>query len=113
MQLRMSPGGSMLSSLRRRPLDPPSSLTVTTAQRSRTTGVPACAETASPGESTYRFKPFRSVERPVPPPIATTRRGALAPDFSRAVGSAVLVSIEAFLDVSLRGLFLSEVIGRF
>src|SRR5580693_4697876 len=40
MQLRISPGGSMLSSLRRRPLEPPSSLTVTTAQRSRMTGVP-------------------------------------------------------------------------
>src|ERR1051326_5072955 len=39
MQLRMYPGGSMLSSLSRRPLDPPSSLTVTTAERSRMKGV--------------------------------------------------------------------------
>ena len=34
MQLRRSPGGSMLKSWRRRPDEPPSSVTVTTAARS-------------------------------------------------------------------------------
>ena len=34
MQLRMSPGGSMLKSWRKRPDEPPSSVTVTTAARS-------------------------------------------------------------------------------
>ena len=34
MQLRRSPGGSMLKSLRSRPEEPPSSVTVTTAARS-------------------------------------------------------------------------------
>ena len=52
MQLRMSPGGSMLSSLRRRPLDPPSSLTVTTAERSRITGESGGPQTASGLERT-------------------------------------------------------------
>src|ERR1019366_8277161 len=70
MQLRTSPGGSMLNSLRRRPLDPPSSLTVTTPHNSRMVGWP---EVAAAGDMTYRFSPFSSVERPVPPPIATTR----------------------------------------
>ena len=35
MQLRMSPGGSILRSSRRRPEEPPSSVTVTMAARSR------------------------------------------------------------------------------
>ena len=34
MQLRKSPGARILKSLRSRPLDPPSSVTVTTAARS-------------------------------------------------------------------------------
>src|SRR5271165_6852263 len=93
MQLRMSPGGSILSSLRRRPLDPPSSLTVTTAQSSRMMGKSACAARISAGERTKRFNPLRSVESPVPPPIATTRRPRSRGIFSGYRSSAVLGSI--------------------
>ena len=64
----------MLSSLRRRPLEPPSSLTVTTAQRSRITGEPGWATAISAGVSAKRLSPLSRVERPVPPPMATTRR---------------------------------------
>ena len=38
MQLRMSPGAGRFSSLRSRPLEPPSSLTVTIAERSEMQG---------------------------------------------------------------------------
>src|ERR1700686_3468559 len=79
MQLRTSPGGSMLNSLRNRPLEPPSSVTVTTAESSATraesdllsatSASPGCC----PGLTTYFLSPLRSVERPVPPPLATTR----------------------------------------
>src|SRR6266702_5711799 len=72
MQLRRSPGGSMLKSLRRRPEEPPSSVTVTTAARSEIR--PGTVE-RPPGVVTWRQRPRRRVERPVPPPIATTRRG--------------------------------------
>ena len=113
MQLRMSPGGSMLSSLRRRPLDPPSSLTVTTAHRSRIMGVPGCANVISAGESTKRFNPLSNVERPVPPPMATTRRPRVWAVLSRVPSSAILDSIRAFLEVGLRGLFFAEVVGGF
>ena len=57
MQLRMSPGGSIPHSWRRRPELPPSSVTATTAVM-------------------FRVKPLsppNSVERPVPPPMATMR----------------------------------------
>ena len=57
MQLRMSPTGAMPSSLRRRPDDPPSSATATTAVMLLV----------------YALRPRSSVERPVPPPMATTR----------------------------------------
>src|SRR5579872_299039 len=74
MQLRTSPGGSMLNSLRRRPLEPPSSVTVTTAQSSEILDMSDPAETCgSPTLATYFLRPLSSVERPVPPPIATTR----------------------------------------
>src|SRR4029077_18022981 len=73
MQLRISPGGSMLSSLRSRPLEPPSSLTVTTALSSPMTGCAVARRYGSPGAGTKLFRPFNSVERPVPPPMATTR----------------------------------------
>ena len=56
-QFRMSPTAAIPSSWRRRPLDPPSSATDTMAVM--------FAECS--------FRPRRSVERPVPPPIATTR----------------------------------------
>src|SRR5438093_6449959 len=85
MQLRMSPGGSMLSSLRRRPLDPPSSLTVTTAQSSLITGSSVFEGERSTGRETKCLRPFSRVERPVPPPIAMTR--SPRPDvFSRPTG---------------------------
>src|SRR5262245_36791097 len=59
----------MFSSFFRRPLEPPSSLTVTTAQSSLIRGCPDCGAGVA-----YFLSPFRSVERPVPPPIATTRK---------------------------------------
>src|SRR5579864_862288 len=104
MQLRMSPGGSMLNSLRRRPLDPPSSLTVTTAQRSRIASEPGCAERISSGVRTKRLSPLRSVESPVPPPMATTRRPRVRPVFSSGRSSTVLESIGRSLDARLGGL---------
>jgi hypothetical protein len=57
MQLRTSPGGNTPSSRRSRPELPPSSATVTTAVR-----FPVCS-----------LRPRNSVERPVPPPMATMR----------------------------------------
>src|ERR1035438_5755244 len=71
MQLRRSPGGSMLKPLRRRPEEPPSSVTETTAARSAIT---PCAVEGWLEAVTCRRSPRSSVERPVPPPIATTRR---------------------------------------
>src|SRR5215472_2790903 len=76
----MSPGGRILNSLRSRPLEPPSSVTVTTAVRSPIAG----ASSLDVGEGTsiglvcaaYFFNPRRRVDRPVPPPIATTRSGS-------------------------------------
>src|SRR5689334_12032297 len=74
MQLRTSPGGSMLNSLRRRPLEPPSSVTVTTAQSSEMRAKSDPAESCESAALTaYFLRPLSSVERPVPPPIATTR----------------------------------------
>ena len=71
MQLRRSPGGSMLKSLRSRPEEPPSSVTVTTAARS---AMALVAAGRSPGAETCRRSPRSSVDRPVPPPMATTRK---------------------------------------
>src|SRR5882672_6810553 len=39
------------------------------------------------GAGTKLFKPFSRVERPVPPPIATTRSGLARADLSRERGS--------------------------
>ncbi len=72
MQLRRSPGGSILKSLRRRPEEPPSSVTVTMAARSEMMR----ASAVWPGTATYLRRPRRRVDRPVPPPMAATRRGA-------------------------------------
>jgi hypothetical protein len=36
----------------------------------------------SPGRFTYFFRPFSRVERPVPPPIATTRKYLVADGLS-------------------------------
>src|SRR5579864_2097369 len=94
MQLRMSPGGSMLNSLRRRPLEPPSSLTVTTAQRSRMTGASGEVDNSVSGVPTNFFSPLSRVERPVPPPIATTRRPRSRADLSDGGHSTVLLCIE-------------------
>src|SRR6185295_17272499 len=60
MQLRMSPGGSTPNSRRSRPEEPPSSVTVTTPERSRSRAPP-----------TWALRPRSNAERPVPPPIAT------------------------------------------
>src|SRR3954453_5760401 len=60
MQLRMSPGGSTPSSLRSRPEEPPSSVTVTTPVSWRRRSVP-----------TWCLRPRSSADKPVPPPIAT------------------------------------------
>src|SRR6266852_2047806 len=93
MQLRMSPGGSMLNSLRRRPLEPPSSLTVTTAHKSRMMGESGTVVGISAGERTKSLSPLSSVERPVPPTLAPTRS-----PWSRALSteeiSAAFVSIQ-------------------
>src|ERR1700761_5096184 len=64
MQLRMSPGGRMPSSRRRRPDEPPSSVTVTTPVRRPRREVPA-----------WCLSPRSSTDSPVPPPIATTLGG--------------------------------------
>src|SRR5438552_12131477 len=72
MQLRMSPGGRMRFSRRKRPELPPSSVTVTMAARSAM-GRSAVAR-PSVRRITCSLRPRRSVERPVPPPRATTRR---------------------------------------
>src|SRR5438445_7187662 len=69
-QLRTSPGGSMPSSRRKRPLEPPSSLTVTSAVRSE---MKTPSGWASPARTVYCLRPLSKVERPVPPPMATTR----------------------------------------
>ena len=68
MQLRMSPGGNICSSSRNLPELPPSSLTVTIADSESMSGG---SSTCGP---TNRFRPARSVDKPVPPPIETTLR---------------------------------------
>src|SRR5271156_5174035 len=89
MQFRMSPGGSIFKSSRRRPDEPPSSVTVTTAESSRTMhrkdglgrdgvawgpgALPIRIPRLRSGVTTYRFSPRSRVDNPVPPPMATTR----------------------------------------
>src|ERR1700733_1341542 len=88
MQFRMSPGGSILKSSRNRPDEPPSSVTVTTAESSRImhrkegqgggggpwcSGAPIRIPRRRSGVATYRFSPRNSVDNPGPPPMATTR----------------------------------------
>ena len=73
MQLRMSPGGRMSKSRRRRPELPPSSETVTMAVISMM-GIAASGWRGPPEANC--LMPDRSVESPVPPPIETIRRGA-------------------------------------
>src|SRR5579871_1225992 len=93
MQLRMSPGGNMLNSFRSRPLEPPSSLAVTTAHRSRMEGELPFAVVDSAGEGANFLSPLRRVDRPVPPPIATTRRLPACAVLSCVEYWAALVSI--------------------
>src|SRR5712692_7949980 len=72
MQLRISPGGRMRFSRRKRPELPPSSVTVTMAARSAMgRSMLACSPV---WRMTSSLRPRRSVERPVPPPRATTRK---------------------------------------
>src|SRR6266851_1341203 len=68
----MSPGGRMRFSRRKRPELPPSSVTVTMAARSAM-GRSVLAR-SSVRRMTSSLRPRRSVERPVPPPRATTRK---------------------------------------
>src|SRR6266481_3622574 len=71
-QLRMSPGGRMRFSRRKRPELPPSSVTVTMAARSAMgRWVLACS---SVRRMTWSLRPRSSVDSPVPPPRATTRK---------------------------------------
>ena len=58
-------GGSICSSSRRRPELPPSSETVTIAER-------LSIQISSSVLPTRRFRPASKVERPVPPPMATS-----------------------------------------
>src|SRR5690349_5997481 len=67
MQFRMSPGGRICSSSRRRPELPPSSDTVTIADNDSSHGTLSCRR------ETYCLRPDRRVDKPVPPPIATRR----------------------------------------
>src|SRR5580765_2944067 len=67
MQLRMSPGGSICSSSRKRPELPPSSDTVTIAESEAMQASSVCLPTKL-------FRPASKVESPVPPPIATSFR---------------------------------------
>src|SRR6266849_923461 len=72
MQLLMSPVGRMRFSRRKRPELPPSSVTVTMAARSAMgRSMLACSPV---WRMTSSLRPRRSVERPVPPPRATTRK---------------------------------------
>src|SRR5215471_600566 len=111
MQLRISPGGSILNSFRSLPLDPPSSLTVTTAQRSRIDRGAGFVVGVSAGEGTNFLSPLRRVESPVPPPIATTRRPPDWTVFSCVEYSAALISILLILGW-LERFFVAELSGR-
>ena len=65
----------MLKPLRSRPDEPPSSVTVTSAARSVMRQGSHPSPGIWPGEATCLRRPRSSVDRPVPPPMATTRRG--------------------------------------
>src|SRR5271166_1742438 len=84
MQLRRSPGGSILKSLRSRPEDPPSSVTVTTAARS---AIRPASGAVWLEDATWRRNPRSRIERPVPPPIATTRSAPAASPGAMAWGT--------------------------
>src|SRR5579885_2560522 len=65
----MSPGGRIRKSRRSRPELPPSSVTVTMALSDVIAGL---REGAPEGSAMLCFSPRRTVDNPVPPPIATT-----------------------------------------
>src|ERR1700722_14558681 len=131
MQLRISPGGKMRFSRRRRPELPPSSVTVTMAARSEM-GRSALGFLSSP-RTTCCISPRTKADRPVPPPRATMRnprefffglavffftcgRGELIFDqiagvrtagrfFKRSAGGAVFLRIQQFSEARI---FLEE-----
>src|SRR5205823_1269389 len=84
MQLRISPGGRTSNSRRRRPELPPSSVTVTMA-------VISTAGAAESAGRVYRLRPFSTDDRPVPPPMATTRSGERSSMHAMAV---LLIGVE-------------------
>ena len=57
-------------------------------------GVSARAAAISAGVRAKRFSPLSRVERPVPPPMATTRRPRSRVAFSIVKSSEIFVSIE-------------------
>jgi hypothetical protein len=70
-------GGGIAESQRKRPLEPPSSATATMAVSLEMNGWSSMKLAANPcARLTRRFRPRSEVERPVPPPIATTRQSA-------------------------------------
>ena len=71
MQLRISPGAGTFSSLRSRPLEPPSSLTVTIARQLGDDGKSGASHLRRASRRSC-FSPCSRVESPVPPPMATT-----------------------------------------
>ncbi len=79
MQLRRSPEGNILKSRRRRPLEPPSSVTETIAVKSEMNGAWGGSGllTKPDGCRTRCFRPRRRVDRPVPPPMVTTLTGLM------------------------------------
>src|SRR5262249_13326763 len=97
MQLRMSPGGSTSNSRRSRPELPPSSLTVTIAVMSSCGAAPSTTRACS-------FRPERSAERPVPPPMATTLRGDVSSmEPGRAELPVLLLGVEQGIEGRLAG----------
>ena len=77
MQLRMSPGAGTPCSLRRRPLGATIvGYGVTMAVSEEMKGASGAGEEIAVGEMarTWRLSPRSRVERPLPPPMATTRR---------------------------------------
>ena len=76
------------------------------------TGAPGRGARISAGVTTKRFNPFSSVESPVPPPMATTRKSAVRAVLSRVADPAVLVSIRVVLALGLdRVFFTNGIVG--
>ena len=95
----------MLKSLRNLPDDPPSSVTVTTAAKSE---IRKGSLLDWPGWATWRRSPRSSVDKPVPPPMATTRmgRGARPETTSRAPMEVPKADFSDFKDQANRTNFL-------